>query len=184
MHSMERRASLQDMHRVVEAADDVFYRPTPKVSVSPVCGHLHIKASPTATKVMHVQFVDTTDELQINMVQFTEGRMQTFKLYCLSFKNLVTGWLWSNPGMFVLATEHNDRLYDEIYCYPLDLSRNTWLKFFERKGMRSMPFFDSDRRLSFSSSRAMSIASVEHTRLAIMPLCEAKESSSSEEMLR
>ena len=100
-----------------------------------------IKAFPESSKVMLVQFVASDKELNIKFIQLINGNMQHFTLCNLNYSNLVVGWYWNNPNMFVIAALHNDKLYNEIYCYPSDISRNEWLKFFEKKNKYSLPFF-------------------------------------------
>jgi len=100
-----------------------------------------IKAFPESSKVMLVQFVASDKELNIKFTQLINGNMQYFTLCTLDYSNLVVGWYWNNPNMFIIAALHNDKLYHEIYCYPSDISRNEWLKFFEKNNIYSLPFF-------------------------------------------
>ena len=100
-----------------------------------------IKAFPESSKVMLVQFVASDKELNIKLTQLINGNMQYFTLCTLDYSNLVVGWHWNNPNMFIIAALHNDKLYNEIYCYPSDISRNEWLKFFEKKNIYSLSFF-------------------------------------------
>jgi hypothetical protein len=102
-----------------------------------------IKAFPESSKVMLVQFVASDKELNIKFTQLINSKMQYFSLCNLDYSNLVVGWFWNNPNMFVIAASHNNKLYHEIYCYPRDIQRNEWLKFFEKNNIYSLPFFEN-----------------------------------------
>jgi len=56
----------------------------------------------------------------------------------------VIGWIWNIPNMFIIAASQNDKVLHEIYCYPSDISRNEWLKFFEKKNIYPLPFFNNN----------------------------------------
>ncbi len=100
-----------------------------------------IKAYPESSKCMLVQFVASDKELNIKFTQLINGNMQYFTLCNLDYSNLVIGWIWNIPNMFIIAASQNDKVLHEIYCYPSDISRNEWLKFFEKKNIYPLPFF-------------------------------------------
>jgi hypothetical protein len=107
-----------------------------------VAGSVLIRAAPHATKVMSVQFVAAAHELRIRFMQLTDGQVHAFELCRLDYRTLAAGWFWDDPAMFVLAATDHNQLFHEIYCYPTDVPRNTWLRVFEGKRMRSMPLVD------------------------------------------
>jgi hypothetical protein len=104
-----------------------------------VAGSVVIRAAPHATKVMSVQFVTAAHELKIRFMQLTDGRVHAFELCRLDYRTLAAGWFWDDPTMFVLAVTDHGQLLHEIYCYPTDVTRNSWLRVFEGKRMQSMP---------------------------------------------
>jgi hypothetical protein len=71
----------------------------------------------------------------------TNGQVYSFVVAEINYTDLITGWIWEDGNVFLLAQTIQDKTYDEIYCTPLDISRNQWLKFFEQKQVPSMPFF-------------------------------------------
>lgn len=81
------------------------------------------------------------DYLRIFLKQLTNGQVYSFLVAQIKYADLIIGWIWDDCNMFLLAQVIQDKTYDEIYCYPTDVSRNKWLKFFEYKQVPSMPFF-------------------------------------------
>jgi hypothetical protein len=81
------------------------------------------------------------DCLRIFLKQLTNGQVYSFLVAQIKYADIVIGWIWEDSNLFLLAQVIQDKTYDEIYCYPTDVSRNKWLKFFESKQVRTVPFF-------------------------------------------
>jgi hypothetical protein len=79
--------------------------------------------------------------LRIVLKQLTNGKVYSFVVAQINYADLITGWIWEDCNTFLLAQAIQGKTYDEIYCNPIDVSRNEWLKFFEQKQVQSMPFF-------------------------------------------
>jgi hypothetical protein len=79
--------------------------------------------------------------LRIVLKQLTNGQVYSFVVAEINYTDLVTGWIWEDANTFLIAQAIQGKTYDEIYCHPIDKSRNEWLKFFEHKQVVSMPFF-------------------------------------------
>lgn len=110
-------------------------------------GTLLIKATPTAVKAMKVRFKVSARKLKVQFMQQHHSQLHTFDLCGLDYHDLAVGWFAGQYDMFVLAAVHDGRLHHEIYCYPIDLPRNTWLAVFEAKHVISLSLVYGDPRL-------------------------------------
>lgn len=106
-------------------------------------GRVFIKASLGSTKTLAVQLVATARELEINIVQ----DWGDFSLCSLQYHTLAAGWFWNDPTLFVLAVAHRGRLHHDIYCYPTDATRTSWLRVFEALGVTLTPVYYSQGRI-------------------------------------
>jgi hypothetical protein len=106
-------------------------------------GSVLIRAHENSLKVMNVEFYAGTDDLKINMLKFIEGRTQVFELCNLKYDGLGGCWFWDTNEMFLIGALDKNIMFHEIYCWPLDATRNQWLNFFERKKVRTMSVLDA-----------------------------------------
>ena len=79
--------------------------------------------------------------LRVVLKQLTNGQVHSFVVAEINYADLITGWIWEDRNTFLLAQAIQGKTYDEIYCYPTDVPRNEWLKFFEKHRVPTMPFF-------------------------------------------
>ena len=91
-----------------------------------------IKADPAATKEMRVRMAASQGLLTISFYQESAGTLHAFELCKLTLRDLVVYCHADYPSCFVLAAKMRGKLYHEIYCYPPQNMRETWLKFFRR----------------------------------------------------
>ena len=96
---------------------------------------------------MHVRFVLSRNTLLVTLFQVADGVVNSFNLCSLDLAELVVGWIWGEKDMFVIAAKQDERLYYDICCFPVDLSRNAWLECFESRGVKTMVMFKTDRPL-------------------------------------
>jgi hypothetical protein len=108
-------------------------------------GTVWIKNSPSSDRIMVVQFKADSTHLQINLTQQTMGRWHSFQLCRLLVSDLAAA-KDRNDDVFVLAAVHDNNAWHDIYCYPKDLSPDTWLCFFASAGMQSISSLRSRRR--------------------------------------
>ena len=79
--------------------------------------------------------------LRVVLKQLTNGQVHSFVVAEINYADLITGWIWEDRNTFLLAQAIQGKTYDEIHCYPTDVPRNEWLKFFEKHRVPTMPFF-------------------------------------------
>jgi hypothetical protein len=91
-----------------------------------------IKANPAATKEMRVRMAASQGFLTISFYQESAGSLHAFELCKLTLRDLVVYCPVDGSCGFVLATQMQGKLYHEIYCYPPQNMRETWLKYFRR----------------------------------------------------
>jgi hypothetical protein len=94
-----------------------------------------LRGAPGAGKAMRVDFEASPDTLRIVLrQQEREGVVHDFVLFTLDLATLFVGWDFQSQDMFVLAAQHQGRVFHPIYCYPCRFRRNRWLRFFEDNG--------------------------------------------------
>lgn len=112
-----------------------------------IVGAVKISAFLDSRKRMHVRFVLSRNTLLVTLFQVADGVVNSFNLCSLDLAELVVGWIWGEKDMFVIAAKQDERLYYDICCFPVDLSRNAWLECFESRGVKTMVMFKKDRPL-------------------------------------
>jgi len=105
------------------------------------------------SKALEVHFEAGLHCLKINVKQVLNRNLNSFTVARISYKDLVVGWLWEQRDMFIIAQEIKGVMYDEIFCFPINVHRNIWLRFFEHKRVKSMPvFFHKDKHVIFKTN--------------------------------
>jgi hypothetical protein len=112
-------------------------------------GDVLIRACKNSQKVMHVEFHAEHDKFKINLLQFVDGHTQVFELCNLNYEGLGSCWFWDNNEIFLIGALEKNTMFHEIYCWPLDATRNQWLNFLEKKKVRTMSVTDA----KFENSR-------------------------------
>jgi hypothetical protein len=135
MHTgMRRHASVpHDFHSVLR------HHNNPR-SANGMVGTIMARDTPQSNPML-LHLNASTHCLRIVLKQLTNGQVYSFVVAEINYTDLVTGWIWEDANTFLLAQAIQGKTYDEIYCRPIDKSRNEWLKFFEHKQVASMPFF-------------------------------------------
>ena len=108
-------------------------------------GSVQIRATLNSRKVMSVQLVGHSDKLVINLLQLVNAKVHKFELARLSYEHLAVCWAWERNDFFVLGAVKDatsSALCHEIYCWPMDESRDDWLAFFESKRVRTMTVYE------------------------------------------
>ena len=103
---------------------------------------------------MHVIFRANDEKLYIDILQHGPGQQQMFQVCDLEMKHL--GVARHADNMFVLAAVHQQRMYHEIYCRPLDASADTWIRFLESKNVPSMKWFASGPKCTLNARSILS----------------------------
>ena len=127
------------MHSTLRCRGDLRQEAAPR-AMSSSCV---IKADPAATKEMRVRMAASQGFLTISFYQESAGTLHAFELCKLTLRDLVVYCPVNHSSCFVLAAQMGGKLYHEIYCYPPQNTRETWLKFF-----RSTTFFYGKLNLS------------------------------------
>ena len=99
-------------------------------------GDVLVRACKNSKKVMHVEFHAEQKKFKINLLQFVDGQTQVFELCNLNYEGLGSCWFWDNNEMFLIGALDQNTMCHEIYCWPLDATRNQWLNFMEKKKVR------------------------------------------------
>ena len=97
-------------------------------------GGVLLRGAPDAAKAMRVDFEASPGTLRIVLRQQQDGVVHEFVLSTLDLTTLFVGWDSQNEDMFVLAAQHQGRVFHPIYCYPCRFHRNRCLWVFEDNG--------------------------------------------------
>ncbi len=99
-----------------------------------VRGRLTLRASADHSNAMRAVFSIRHGVLSIRLAR------STVVVAAVPVQELAVGLRSGRTDMFTVATLHEDRLYDEIYCFAEDrIKHNKWIVVFRRMGV---PVFD------------------------------------------
>ena len=99
-----------------------------------VRGRLKLRASADHSNAMRAVFSIRHGVLSIRLAR------STVVVAAVPVQELAVGLRSGRTDMFTVATLHEDRMYDEIYCFADDqIKHNEWIAVFRRMGV---PVFD------------------------------------------
>jgi hypothetical protein len=145
-----------------------------------IFGVAFVKAHPRIKKKMKVRLVASEHELTISFLQSTDGLLHTFQLCQLELSHLAVGVFKDDAEMFMLSVLHHERLYNEVYFYPIDTNTKQWMSFFEWRKVPIMRLFDSIKyempRLILNSVRELTDSSSSREQSSSPITCDRRQS--------
>lgn len=95
-----------------------------------------LKASPAASKCMHVELHVRDGVLRIAMLQKHGGAVQAFDVVHLKVSELFVCWKWKHDDAFVICVEEQGRMCADIWCFVATQLRNKWLAMLQQQGAK------------------------------------------------